>query len=238
MIIKSIGIEESANFPTNDYNGIHESMVQLGYLESHRDLWLEWAGAWNGIAYRYGFCCECNVSYTESIKKYTNSPPSIERYNQEVIIFNFFTNGFSVIECFCYALFAITSIIDPGNFPLVTPKDKKIVTYNVLIDKLEKHFQKEDITKRLRQLVGSSEFAEWSDIRNVLAHRSTPPRAFRLGGPRDRQTSWGQINLDENTMAHRLQWLSENLSLLLNDTNTFVKKYLIEKSGVVTSLKK
>src|SRR5258706_610353 len=65
-----------------------------------------------------------------------------------------------------------------------------------------------------------------SSIRNILSHRSTPPRNFNLGGERDKQTDWGEITLDENTTSDRLKWLSQTLHLLLEDLNYFIKKHL------------
>ncbi len=222
MIIETIGIESPIGFPTQEYNNIHKLLLEFGYDKSHFDLWREWAGAWNGLIYRYQTCYDCNQSYITSIKVGTGTPEPQERYNQERDLFNFFMSGFSAIECLCYALFAIASIKDQNNFPLATPNDKKAVTYKILLSKFEVSFPSVDLTKNLRQVINSKEFSDWSEIRNLLAHRATPSRLFRHGGDRHGQTDWGNFNLNEGTINSRLEWLSKTLESLLNDLNKFI----------------
>ena len=223
MKINTIGLEAPVGFPTELYNQVHALLSLSNYSEGHPDAWREWGGGWNAVAYRYIFCNEYSESYVNSIEKYGTSPKPLERYIQEKSLFGFFMSGFSAIDCFCYALYAIANIIDPTNFTLAADDDKKHITYSSTLAKFRKFFPNEKITVTLENIIGSSGFKDLLDIRTILAHRATPSRTFRLGGERDQQTSWGLEDLDEYTTVKRLQWLAEQLTLLLGATNDFTR---------------
>lgn len=224
MQAQTIGVEMPDDFPTLYYNQIHLAFSK--YSESRPSIWRECGSAWNGVAYRYLFCCDYGKFYTNSVKHYGNSPQFSERYEQEKNIFGFFVNGFSALECFCYALYAIAGLVDELNFPLNTDKDKRNVTFKSVSMKFNDCFSNEKISIFLNGMIEGNEFDEWSIVRNILSHRSTPSRHFRVGGDKSGQTDWGNIDLNDMTTTIRLEWLNKTLKVLLVDTNEFVKNNL------------
>lgn len=60
-------------------------------------------------------------------------------------------------------------------------------------------------------------------MRNVLAHRAHPARAFTVGGP----TNWqlDDIPIDEKTTSVRREWLAANVLSLLESASTFTLRY-------------
>ncbi|MGA3296449.1 MAG: hypothetical protein ABSD41_03255 [Candidatus Bathyarchaeia archaeon] len=218
--MSAIGIEMPQDFPIKPYENVLKRLVD----ENDRhptSFWSEFASAWNAIAYRFRSCAEHDGAFTESIGRAGNSPPSPERYVQERELFCFFVTGMSTIESFCYSLFAIGSMLDAQTFPLETAEGKRDVTPKMTIDKFGTAFPCEIITSILKRLNDSQEYWDWRTMRNILSHRSTPSRQFFRGGGHDGNAVWGGILIDENTTVSRRRWLANNLSDLLEATDTF-----------------
>lgn len=197
-------------------------------INSHPDSWTQFAGSWNAVAIRFLSCVEHDVKFTESIKKAGNSPPHPERYFQERELFGFFVTGLSTIESFCYGLYAIGSILKPLDFPFQKPKDMKNVTPEDTFERFKNKYKGEKITLALNQLIDSSEYKEWKEIRNILAHRIAPGRSFHHGGSHHGETLWIKgIQIDNNTTVSRRKWLAKTFSNILQEAKDFTDSQIV-----------
>jgi hypothetical protein len=223
--LSTIGIEPSDDFPIEPYESINTIMRTK--KDSHPELWAEYAAAWNGLAYRFCSCAQHDIAFTKSIQRFGAFPEKRpEKYNQEHNLFGFFVAGQSVIECFCYGLFAIASIVKTTYFPMGTPEQ---ISPEMTKDKFNsrKGFPNEAISKALKQIVDDQDYQDWKATRNTLIHRQAPGRILHMGGPNHGDTFWVKdILLDADTTALRRRWLVKNLSNLLNVAEAFTSIHL------------
>jgi hypothetical protein len=214
-----MGIEMPPDFPLQPYDNIRNRLV--GERDKDPESWGELASAWNAIAYRFCSCAEHDETFSQSVRRAGNSPPGRERYIQERELFCFFVTGMSAIECLCYGLFAIGSMLDKEAFPFVTIEDRKAITPERTASRFRTTFSRENITSTLKRLTESQDYQRWRTIRNILSHRSTPGRQFFRGGARDGEAVWGEIMIDQNTTVSRRRWLAGAVRDLLEATDSF-----------------
>lgn len=218
--LSTIGIRMPQEFPTRPYEAVYRRLGNK--RDSHPESFREFVSAWVTVAYRFLSCDEHNQAFSESVKRFGKTPLPLERYVQERELYGFFVAGFSVIESFCYGIFAIGSISKPKKFPFVTPVDKRKVSPEVTADKFGAVFKGESITTALHSMRRSQDFRDWKNIRNILSHRSTPGRHAFLGGDRNGEVIWGEkIPINENTTASRFRWLVDTLDDLLDTADEF-----------------
>jgi hypothetical protein len=188
------------DFPADEFEAVHR---KLGSAYAERDEYRVFImGALNAIAYRFTALAE----YDESLRSLINAPNGQPfRYMQERDLFGFFSNAHSVFDAFCFALFAVGALIDPGNFPLATEADERNVTWSTMLRAYAKAFPTDPILSELEKIWNDTE--ELRDIRNILTHRGVGPRAFGV--------STGASTIPEGTTIPRLN----NMLLELDTTS-------------------
>jgi len=223
--LSTIGLVMPGDFAVVPYEAIHSRVVAK--KEAYRHSWAQYASAWNALAYRFLSCATHDREFTQSIKRAGSSPPQPERYIQERALFSFFVTGLAAIESLCYGLFAIGSMLNAQNFSITTPQDMRLITPRKTARQFAAAFPKEHIAAALQQMRNAQDFRDWKEIRNILAHRSAPGRLFHEGGPHHGETLWVKgIQIDENTMASRRQWLAKTVRTLLIAADVFTIRQL------------
>jgi hypothetical protein len=205
------------DFPEAPYSAI-QKRVSVDLKESYPDSRREFAGGWNGLRYRYLACSDHDREFTLSIER---ASTALERYHQERDLYGFFVNGQSAIECLCYGLHAIASILRPADFPISTQDHLKAIKWHKVAKKFAMVFPGEELTDGLDRLLKSNDFTGWQELRNILAHRATPGRGINVGGPRDGIIEWSNIELDKTTTVTRRRWLSQTVDDLLHGADKF-----------------
>jgi len=212
------GLVMPADFPSAGYEDLHKRVAQLHFKTGYE----HFAGAWNGISYRFNALADYDEAFTQSISAHGPAPDPAERYRQERDLFGFFSNGFSTFESFFYGAFALGALLQPGQFALVTPSDQQQVSPRRTIAAYERAFSGAPVIGRFQALVANPGYIELREIRNVLTHRSAPGRTIHLSVGSD-ETPPGQwklanISLDKSTTGDRRQnvvgILSEALAAL------------------------
>jgi hypothetical protein len=220
-----------ADFPVVPYESVRKRVsVDLG--ESHSDSRREFAGGWNGLRYRYLACSEYDRDFTLSIQQRLTH---LERYHQERDLFGFFVTGQSAIECLCYSLYAVASIMRPIQFPVQTMQDLVNIEWRKTTGLFSISFPGETLTNALDDLAKSSDFSAWRKQRNILAHRATPGRVFNHGGPQNGVIEWSGIHLDRETTITRRQWLSTTITAILIAADSFTAKHLSARGPIEES---
>lgn len=125
------------------------------------------------VAFRFFTCAEHDNAFTESINRAGVQPPRLEQYIQERELFGFFISGQASLESFAYSCYSFGAILNETQFSITDPRK---ITLSATVDKYQKYFQMEPLTEALKSLKDSSEFDEWSTIRNINAHRLMPGR--------------------------------------------------------------
>ncbi len=230
----------------------------------HRFEYEHFYNAWAGIAYRLRACALHNGDFTRIFQSTRGVMQGEEMYQEDDALFGFFVKGHSALESFYYSLYAlgaliVTSTEEPSippsaQFPLLThlidPDHPRVspraITPKTTYEAYKQVFSGLPITERLGSLLEDERYKEWSEIRNVLAHRvafagrtTEYPFALPFGAsfnqPPLSVKPWGMnLALDAETTVSRYPWLRETINTALEDTATFVAQqlpYTEEKLG-------
>jgi hypothetical protein len=209
------------DFPADEFEAVHR---KLGSAYAERDEYCVFImGALNAIAYRFTALAE----YDESLRSLINAPNGQPfRYMQERDLFGFFSNAHSVFDAFCFALFAVGALIDPGNFPLATEADERNVTWSTMLRAYGKAFPTDPILSELEKIWNDTE--ELRNIRNILTHRAVGARDLMAttgpSAPSDR-ISRLNISLDAGTTRTHRSQVAGLLLLGLEAADKFVKAH-------------
>jgi hypothetical protein len=229
-ISKTIGIDMPGDFPTTAHDAVN---VKLGpYQPRNPNVWTEYGGGWNAIAFRFKTATVADDRFTASIKHFPKPPPD-EYQIQEEALFTFFIAGSAAIEGFAYALFALGAMLRPAEFPMSKPGHRQAINPNLTMTKFTAHFAGTPVETALSTLLVDPTYKDWCLIRNVLAHRIAPPRHHVMelttggGGKTSRSgaTIWqviGDLVLDDQTTSDKRTWLAAQLSECLEATESFV----------------
>jgi hypothetical protein len=144
------------------------------YAETDKAIWHAFASAWNAVVFRWRAAHEHGSEFIRSVTK-SSSPEINERFRQDHNLFVFATSAVSAIECFYFASYCFASLVDSASFPMSKQSDLRFSRNDVVVG-FQKIYSTDSITFLMASSLESSEFHELIDLRNVLAHRGTPPR--------------------------------------------------------------
>jgi hypothetical protein len=106
------------DFPADEFEAVYRKLGSTYGDRAEYNLYI--IGALNAIAYRFTALAEYDDSFRFLINAYGTGPGQPSRHMQERDLFGFFSNAHSVFDAFCFALFAIGTLLDSANFPLYT----------------------------------------------------------------------------------------------------------------------
>lgn len=220
-----------ADFANKPYDNVYQRLANaLAHQQPQHSSWPEYSAAWQGLRYRFRSCAEHDEAFTESVSKFGDTPDSSERYNQERDLFGFFVTGLSAIECACYGLFAVGSMLYPNEFPFTTDTDRRKVSPVSTLKKYRKVSTTEGLVQVLQRITNERQYRNWMYARNILAHRSSPGRKIYLtvGGPAETHTTEWELQgipIDSTATASRRKWLANSLRDLLTEAEHFTAKH-------------
>ncbi|MBL8165525.1 MAG: hypothetical protein JNJ61_26315 [Anaerolineae bacterium] len=220
---KTIGISLPDDFDVDLYDEINQKMSSPKFVGN--PAWSHFVAAWRAIGYRYRALSDHDALFGEYIVK-TDTFES--RYVQERELFSFFVTASATLDSYSYALFALGSMLDPNNFPIMTDKDQRRIRPDTAKAGFLHHFPGERISIEFQKLVESNVFSEISTVRNMLAHRVSTTRIISLSNkqlppqPHEWKMHPGFI-LDANATHSRRLWIADWLNKLLEATDQFAQ---------------
>jgi hypothetical protein len=211
------------DFPTRELEAVHAHLTDTGDDRPQTDEWSQWAGACNGLSYRFLALDELAAALSSSLDD-AIAPPMPERYRQERLLFSFFAEGHSCLECFYYGFYFVGAMIDQRAFdPNVDPR---LVNAGLVVRQYLARFSAEPLAASMQVVHESATTKEWREIRNVLAHRSAPARGFYV---EENWADWMGGMLSGDGVRERRAWISETLRALLAPAVGFVLQQLPAK---------
>lgn len=175
-------LEIPGALPVAEYDFVNQRASR--FAETGKAKWHAFASAWNAVAYRWRATHEHASDFETSIAK-SSSPEVNERFRQDHDLFVFVTSAVSTVECFFFASYCLASLVNSASFPISNERDLKFYPRDVA-DLFQKSFPTDSITSSMSSCLAASALQVLQDLRNVLAHRGTPPRAhFASNGPED-----------------------------------------------------
>lgn len=214
------GLVMPIDFPRAAFEAVQKKLDQFSKQREHD----HFIGAWSAISYRYHGLVDYDKEFTASIVKHGPGPGQPLRYQQERDLFGFFTNGVSVFDAYCFAMFAVGALLMSRTFSLV---DEWKIDWKSTADAFQKGFPEEAMPGVLDNVWGDAAYVDLREIRNLLTHRAAPPRHHRLlvGSGIAPMATLGRVNvaLDKDTTASRRKNVIRLLSTVLEATRTFVE---------------
>jgi len=232
--LSTVGFNPPPDFPVDKYNKVHAYLNR--YKETHNIQWALFGLGWNGLAYRYRAMDEYDNQFAASIRKFGNSPPFEERYNQGKALFGFFVNAVSVFECFFFSTYFIGSILKPEQFPL-SKSELEFYPSDVKRGYIA-NFENSSLSNAMERCLKQSTYWKVNNVRRVLLHRGMPPRKFYTGGERDGMATmpinpdapsdqWQfEFQIDTSTTSSYRQWVGETTNELVIASSDFCDRYL------------
>lgn len=194
--LTSTGLVMPPDFPRRQYESVY-ARVQKSQAGS--EAFRHFGGAFNALSYRYRAAHDDAVAFQRRLQSEGSSPPPEPRYEQERLLFNFYSNCFSVLEAYFFALFAFSHMLKPREFALATPEDEQKVSPASTLKLLGKHFSCDPIVPALTSLTQLDEYKALRGVRNVLTHRTAPGRLMYVSiGDDAPATEW---KLDGKSMT-------------------------------------
>jgi len=219
----------------------------------HRFEYDHFYSAWVGVAFRLRACAIHSEEFTAIFQRTRGTTQGEARYQEDDALFGFFVKGLSALESFYYSLYALGSLIitstrEPSvppstQFPLLThlidPAHRQVSPRSIKPEKTYDAYTRVFPGLPMTELLGSmrkdAKYKEWSEIRNILAHRvATAGRTIQLGSP-DFSLNvpplsvkpWGMdLLLDVTTTTSRYTWLSKTINTALEVAAVFATQQL------------
>jgi hypothetical protein len=114
------GLTVPDDFPASRFEAVYEKLAPHTGHNAYPKL----VGALAAIAIRFKALAEYDQGFTASIKAHGNGPGQPARYEQDRDLFGFFSNGVSIFDAFCFALFSIGALKGFPEFPLTSEEDE------------------------------------------------------------------------------------------------------------------
>lgn len=215
----------------------------------HRFEYQHFYSAWVAVAFRLRACATHSQDYTALFQRTRGTSQDEDLFREDDALFGFFVKGLSALESFAYSLYALGALIctpaqipsvpPPAQFPLLHPKQPRLlrdITPAATFRTFERAFPGRPLTVLLGRLLSDEAYRQWSEIRNVLAHRAaTAGRSIQYRGPMlfapDEPplavTQWaGHLHLDEATTSTRYDWLKGIINQGVEATAAFAAEQL------------
>lgn len=195
---------------------------------STHPLYDHYSGAWNAVAYRYEDAVEAGQRFNSSIVEFGASPPFLERQKQEKDLYSFYTNGISAIESACYAAFTIGAFISPSDFPMETARQQRRISPNHTHASYKQTFPGDKFLDVFEALFSNQSYLQWSDVRNILTHRTAPGRRMFVGIADDDAPAveWkvDNISLDDKLVPRQQAQLASIVGDFVAGIDTFLSE--------------
>lgn len=228
----AMSIRLPSDFPRAPFLSFYWRVQAKAQRDGYPDEWQgHFIGSWKATAYRFRACESHCRAFTRSMAAFGSAPLESEQYRQDTDLFGFFVNGLSALESLYYCLFAVGSRLSPTDFPFVTDKDLRRVEPTSVVSAFGTAYRSDALTVALQRVLAMPEYAEWKEVRNVLAHRVVPGRTIYIGNvparmpPHELRVSGLRIPLTDQTTATRRAWLAPILTDVLLQADGFAARY-------------
>lgn len=228
-------------------NNDHDDWMLL-----HRFEYDHFYSAWVGVAFRFRACDIHNKAFTALFQRTQGDVQDEGMYQEDDALFGFFVKGLSALEGFYYSLYALGAlIVTPTQEPSVPPSDQfpllthlidrahprhhpRFITPQKTYETYLQAFPGQPITELLGHMQEDEIYKEWSEIRNILAHRiASAGRTIQMSSPNFSSNEpprsvalWGMnLTLDAKTTASRYTWLRKTINTALEETAAFAEQW-------------
>ena len=232
--LSTLGFEPPADFPQDPYDAIHHRLEHLAN-SPQGEIWRQFAGAWNAVAYRFQACAEYDESFRSDFVRLGVNAGGLDRYRQQRDTYGCIVNACSVIEAFYYAAHAVGSLLRATDFPMISRSAQRDINPEITTTRFERYFAGDPFAAVLRALIDDRSWAALNDMRNVLVHRAAWAKHVErsFGGPasaavdRIRLSDYhlGDLDLAPSVTSGPRSWVATNLRPAIEASHVFVASH-------------
>ena len=218
------GLTVPDDFPASPFEAVYAKLAP----HTGHDAYPKLVGALAAIAIRFKALAEYDQQFTASIKAHGDGPGQPWRYEQDRDLFGFFSNGISIFDAFCFALFSIGALKGSPEFPLKTEDERK-VDCRTMRKAYGAAFPGDPLLNVLEQI--EKQMEDFRVIRNILTHRAVPSRTFKVSsGSSGPDSAWFprllNLQIDAETTSSQRSQLANLLRSGFDATVIFVNARL------------
>lgn len=209
-----------------------EGMLNCYLLEGHIvqgrvNLQKEFCQSWLGMKLRYEDCREHFLTFQSVL---TTNPyhslPDVNYRTTEREGFGFFSTGFSSLECGAYAAHILGAVLNPRRIRIKSPTQLSCTTKDICL-RLLQHLPSAAFVQSLTKTFDHPNYKLWSEVRNVLSHRTMLDKDVFVGGVKDGEVivtlpSGLTFNWSADTFRHLFTWLDESLTEYIRTARNIV----------------
>lgn len=195
-------------------------------ISAEIEVWREFAGGVNVLAWRYRAAAEAWDSYGQIWRTSGGRPNHEQIYLLERALFETFASAVSCIESFVYAIAAALSSKNVAALPF-GPKEQRKATPRDLPDCLALFPKAAAIADAVSTLMAASEWKTLNSVRNRLSHRGNLPRIIyaavgvELPPPKaiefDQTSSTPRLSGDLSSVDHLMAWVTSTITVLITE---------------------
>jgi hypothetical protein len=123
-VLSTVGFAPPADFPQDSYEAIHHRLEHFAGSPEDQ-VWKQFAGAWNAVAYRFQACAEYDKSFRSDFARFGVNAGGLNRYREQRDTYGCIANACSVVEAFYYAAYAIGSLLLSADFAMTSGSAQK-----------------------------------------------------------------------------------------------------------------
>ena len=167
--------------------------------EKHRDHYLMFGAAWNGVATRLKAAGIHGAAYRLLFEAEPAAPFDV-RFEQDMRLFDAIANAAAAAENALYASYLLAvfpSVPAPTSASLMQPR-------RVMLDHITRAQRTADLGAALRASFQEASSREMYELRDFLLHRGKPSRNHWVGGEFS-----GKITIARNIKSHAEEWQND-----------------------------
>lgn len=202
-----------------------EAVLNRGQRNRFRDARSEYGSALMGMCYRLAALKEAEKRAMAAVH------PGHDSLKLQIELGNFAFNAQAVVECGCYAAWALGSHYEPRTFPfaMLPRRDRRKVSPPETRKRFSRRFRKSQLAKHLRTSLDSKQWQVLSRERITLFHRASDGLHVYSVGPVHRVARRGgnskgtfSDDISGSALHERRQWVTMWATELLESLNALV----------------
>jgi hypothetical protein len=239
----TLDLDVPDDFPADAYDkvvSLHNSIPYGTGVEWRKEPVEQLRSGWLAVAFRFLAMTSWDEEWRQSVAIQGVAPPMPVRVTQESSLFAFFASACAVLESACYAVNAARVLV-VGEIGGLSPAHQRLVDPGRTADLLRRSFPEDPLTRELRAMLQSDDYRRLGQIRNVLSHRTAPPRTILIGvraNSGDVPADWGldihgyeRESLNDETTGSPRRWVGNELGRISEAFVPFLRRLAAPGSG-------
>ncbi len=230
-LCECIKLEMPIGFPCEEWTSFSQSISPKMDASGIDRLLSYVANGWNAIPWRYRAFAEADESFRVNLHA---NDTFEERYAQENALFAFHAAGVSIVECYAFALSAVTEFMSGRGHKFSQPGFVTNMGMRSLRERVDARFGSDPFKEILDLFFNDPMWKKLFERRHIFTHRGAPPRGYWVGGPKHGTAELKlaahdqpeDVLVSDALTADIFAWLTRELGVLVKEGESFALRHL------------